>query len=677
MATRPTEPGRERVFALAACCSVLLALAGAVVAGLYRRAAGDVAETEIGNAVVIGTLAVVGAVLTLVVPHNRVGRLLLAAGVIWGLGEALTEAGVYGILHRPGAVPGAPYLAAAGPALRGAGWLLAVVGVPALVPDGRLPGPRWHWLGWCIAAAAVLLPAGIMSGPVPDVRLGEWHNPLTLPAGLAGAAAGLSLTGILLAVVAIGGGVAALVARWRRGGALVHQQLLVLAAAACPPAIVLLLVPLLGGVPPWGFDLALLPLPVAIAVATLQHGLYDLRRAAHRTLLWLTMSGVVVALYALVIAVVTSVVPAGGGQWLPAAAAATAALVLVPLRAGLQRAVNRVVYGRWHEPYEVLTGLSGQLEAAGDIDRLLELTIEELRTGLDLREVGLQDMHGKPVAGVAGTAPSVLLLAYGTAVGRLAYLPPVRQLSDSELRLLRDVSRHLGVAMHARMLRDDLQQARERLVLAREEERRRLRRDLHDGVGPALAGLRLKAETARMLLPPGTDAAARQLQSLCEQIRATVTDVRRLVEGLRPPALDELGLLGAWDQAVRRLTEGSSVQISFAGPADLPPLPAAIEVAAYRIVVEAVANVVRHSRAQHCEITVTLSDSSLLVTVTDDGRGLPEATDHGNGLAIMRERAEELGGDVLTSSPGPGVRIEARLPIGVAVHPADGERASV
>jgi signal transduction histidine kinase len=514
-----------------------------------------------------------------------------------------------------------------------------------------------------------------MLGLAPDTRLVRWRNPLTLPADLAWAPSALSLAGILLAAISVVGGVAALVARWRRGSTLVHQQLLVLAAAACPPAVVVLLVPVLGGVPAWGFDLALLPLPVAIAVATLQHGLYDLRRAAHRTLLWLTMSGVVVALYALVVAGVTAVVPADGAQWLPAVAAAAAALALVPLRTGLQRGVNRVVYGRWHEPYEVLTALSGQLEAAADIDRLLDVTIDELRSGLDLREVGLVDVQGRTVAGDPGTAPSVPLLAYGTTVGRLAYRAPARQLSDSELRLLRDLSRQLGVAMHARMLRDDLQRTRERLVLAREEERRRLRRDLHDGVGPALAGLRLKAETARVLLPSGSDGAARQLESLSEEIRATVTDVRRLVEGLRPPALDELGLTGAWEQAVRRLTDGSGVEVLVDAPAELPPLPAAIEVAAYRIVVEAVTNVVRHSGARRCTVSVTLSGSTLLITVTDDGRGLPASADRGNGLAIMRERAEELGGEVLASSPGAGARVEARLPVGVTTRSADGERA--
>ena len=186
--------------------------------------------------------------------------------------------------------------------------------------------------------------------------------------------------------------------------------------------------------------------------------------------------------------------------------------------------------------------------------------------------------------------------AFGETVGYLAYRVPGRQLSTAEQRLLRDLARQLGGALHARLLREDLQRARERLVLAREEERRRLRRDLHDGIGPALAGLTLKTETARALLPPGTDGASRQLHDLSEEIRRTVVDVRRLVEGLRPPALDELGLAGACAQAVERLTAGAGVSASVRASDDLPALPAAVEVAAYRIVVEAVTNTVRHAQ---------------------------------------------------------------------------------
>ena len=410
-------------------------------------------------------------------------------------------------------------------------------------------------------------------------------------------------------MAAAAGAVAGLITRWRRGGPLVRQQLLFLALAACPPALVFVVVILTNGVPGWIFGVVLLPLPVAIAVAVLGHGLYDLRRAAHRTLLWLAMSGTVVGIYAVVVIAVAALVPDHHAWWPSALAAAVAALLLIPLRETLQRAVTRVVYGRWHEPYEVLADLGERLEAAADVDRLVDAAVTELTTGLDLREVSVRGLDGAAVA--AGTpadadaaAPASALQAYGTTVGWLTYRPPERQLSAAEQRLVRDLARQLGGALHARLLREDLQRARERLVLAREEERRRLRRDLHDGIGPALAGLTLKTETARALLPPASDGASRQLHDLSEEIRRTVVDVRRLVEGLRPPALDELGLAGACTQAVERLTAGAASPSACDASDDLPALPAAVEVAAYRIVVEAVTNTVRHASARRCEVSL-------------------------------------------------------------------------
>ena len=661
------RPARGRFTAAAVGAAVVLTLAGSVIATAYDQPGTAVFADTLSLAFALAAVAVVGAVITLAVPGNRTGWLLLVAAATMGVGEAFTEAGIHGVATAPGSVPGAGYLAAVGPGLEAAGLLIAVTGVPIVFPDGRLPGPRWRWLAWSASAAAACLFLGnVVSPHGNENRLVGWQNPLGLPARYGSVADMLSAAGILLAVAATAGAVAGLAARWRRGGPLVRQQLLFLALAACPPAIVLLVILVNNGVPGWLFGLVLLPLPVAIAVAILNHGLYDLRRAAHRTLLWLTMSGAVVSIYAFVVITAAAIAPDHRAWWPSALAAALAALALIPLRESLQRGVNRVVYGRWHEPYEVLAGLGERLEAAADIDRLLAAVVTELTAGLDLRDVSVSGPDGTLVAGAApGAGPGtarVPLLAYGAAVGYLTYRTPDRPLSAAEQRLVRDLARQLGAALHARLLREDLQRARERLVLAREEERRRLRRDLHDGIGPALAGLTLKTETARALLPPGTDGASRQLHDLGEEIRQTVVDVRRLVEGLRPPALDELGLAGACVQAVERLTAGSGVTASVRVRDDLPALPAAVEVAAYRIVVEAVTNTVRHARARHCEVSVDCAPAGLAIAVADDGAGLRPPDHHGHGLAIMRERAEELGGAVTVAEAAPGVRVEARLP---------------
>ena len=677
MKSPPRAADRGRVTAAAVVAAVVLAVAGSAAGTAYDRPGTAVFAGTLSFAFAIAAVAVVGAIVTLAVPGNRVGWLMLTAAAALGVGTAFTEAGIRGVVTVPGSVPGAAYLAVLGPGLQAAGLVIAVVGVPAVFPDGRLPGPRWRWLAWSAAAAAACLFLGNVLSPTSNEnQLAHWHSPLGLPVRYGNVADALSAAGILLAVAAAAGAIAGLVARWRRGGRLVRQQLLLLALATWPPALVFLAILLNIGFPAWIFGLVLLPLPAAIAAAILHHGLYDLRRAAHRTLLWLTMSAAVVGIYAAVVITVAALVPDHHAWWPPALAAALAALALIPLRDKLQRGVTRVVYGRWHEPYEVLAGLGQDLEAAADIDRLLDAAVAELSTGLDLRDVSVRDLDGTVVTGtkgLAGSVPgtdavvgpgtvSIPLLAYGTPVGSLTYRVPDRPLSPAEERLLHDLARQLGGALHARLLRQDLQRARERLVLAREEERRRLRRDLHDGIGPALAGLTLKTETARALLPPGSDSASRQLHDLSEEIRRTVVDVRRLVEGLRPPALDELGLAGACAQAVERLTAGSGMAASVQASDDLPALPAAVEVAAYRIVVEAVTNAVRHARARRCRVSIACIPAGVAVEVTDDGTGLVASGHPGHGLAIMRERAEELGGTVTVKDGSPGVTIQARLP---------------
>jgi signal transduction histidine kinase len=692
MNSPPRAADRGRFTAAAVFATVVLAVVGSAVGTAYDRPGTAVSADTLSFAVVIAVVAVVGAIITLAVPGNRVGWLLLAAAAVLGVGTAFTEAGIHGVVTAPGSVPGAGYLAALGPGLQAAGMVIAVVWVPTVFPDGRLPGPGWRWLAWPAAAAAACLFLGNVLSPTSNEnRLAHWNSPLGLTGRYAPAAGALSAAGVLLAVGAAAGAIAGLVTRWRRGGPLVRQQLLLLALATFPPALVFLAILLANGVPGWIFGVVLLPLPAAVAVAVLHHGLYDLRRAAHRTLVWLTMSAAVVGIYAAVVITVAALLPDHHAWWPSALAAALAALVLIPLRDQLQRGVTRVVYGRWHEPYEVLAGLGEQLEAAADIDRLLAAAVAELTTGLDLRDVSVRDLDGTVITGTGAAAPgsaaavvpgviaaagpgtaSIPLLAYGTPAGSLTYRVPDRPLSAAEERLLHDLARQLGGVLHARLLREDLQHARERLVVAREEERRRLRRDLHDGIGPALAGLTLKTETARALLPPGSDGASRQLHDLSEEIRRTVVDVRRLVEGLRPPALDELGLAGACAQAVERLTAGAGLAANVDACDELPALPAAVEVAAYRIVVEAVTNTVRHARARRCQVSIALTPAGLSVEVTDDGAGLAAAGQPGHGLAIMRERAEELGGIVTVTNGSPGVTVQARLPAVTAPAPLPG-----
>jgi signal transduction histidine kinase len=353
----------------------------------------------------------------------------------------------------------------------------------------------------------------------------------------------------------------------------------------------------------------------------------------------------------------------GGASWLPWAAAAVVAVLFAPLRDVLQRTVNRLTYGRWDEPYDVLAEIGQRLGAATDVDRLLDELVAQL-TALGLRDVVISDGR----TGIAGSAEEqvsesdlLTLSAYGKTVGLLAFRQPVPPLRARDRRLLEDLAAQLGGVLHARQLLLDLQGSLERTVLAREEERRRLRRDLHDGLGPALAGHLLRLDVIAGQITT-SDGLRVEIDRLRVELQATVGEVRRVVEGLRPAALDELGLAGALTQAGQQLGPGSSTDV-VVRIGELPPLPAAVEVAAYRIVSEAMTNSVRHAGARTCRVDVEASAGWLRVQIADDGCGFASSAGVGHGLQTMRERAEELRGRLLLESvSGTTIRVDLPLP---------------
>lgn len=447
-------------------------------------------------------------------------------------------------------------------------------------------------------------------------------------------------------------------------------------------------------VPASWIGLAALPLPLGIAIGILRDRLFDIDVVVRRTLVYGGLSVGVVASYLAVVSVVGVVLGGQTGYGASLFATGVAALVALPLRDVLQRAVTRLLYGERDQPVLAIRRLGQRLELATDPVRAFPAIVDTVADSLRLPYVALEviDEAGRPAVAAERGRPSgesvALDLGNGTEiVGRLllGVRAGERGFRADELRLLEDLGRQAGAAIHALRLRDDLARSRERLVLAREEERRRLRRDLHDGLGPSLAAIGLRAEAAGATLAHDPAEAQRLLSELGTDVQATLADVRRLVEGLRPPALDELGLVGAIRaQAARLAGDGTSSAIEItvvAEPLPLPELPAAVEVAAYRIVAEALTNAVRHAGARTCRVRLEAADD-LAVEVVDDGRGLPRGVTHGAGLESIHARAAELGGTVrVERRRGGGTRVLARLPIGgraaTATVPADGLPGSV
>ena len=204
------------------------------------------------------------------------------------------------------------------------------------------------------------------------------------------------------------------------------------------------------------------------------------------------------------------------------------------------------------------------------------------------------------------------------------------------------------------------------IVSTREEERRRIRRDLHDGLGPSLTGVGMGLHTVvRRLGRSDADPPTLALLSrLADEVEASVGEVKRIVRDLRPTALDDHGLAGALTEFVRGLHGVLEVELDL--PTDEPVLPAAVEVATYRIATEALTNVVRHAAASSCRLRLVVDDH-VDIDVTDDGVGIAPSQRAGVGMATMRERATELGGTLAVVAVLPhGTRVHAMLPLVVA-----------
>ncbi len=418
---------------------------------------------------------------------------------------------------------------------------------------------------------------------------------------------------------------------------------------------------------------------MAAAIAILRYRLYDIDLIINRTLVYSALMAGVAGLYGLVVGALGAVFQARGNWFVSLVATGMAAILVQPMRDWLQRLVNHVMYGERDDPYAVLAGLSRRLEGSLSPEATLPAVVETVAAALKLPYVAIAlkqegDFKIEASYGLAGEKPVQLPLIYqGEMVGqlRLSTRAPNELFTPGEERLLRDIARPIGVTAHTviltrdlRRLAEDLQRSREALVLGREEERRRLRRDLHDDLGPQLASLKLNLDVARNLVRRDPEAAETLLLDLRSQSQAAIADIRRLVFDLRPPALDELGLIGAVREYVRQISSQGSLQIGLDSPEGLPPLPAAVEVAAYRIIREALTNFVRHSQGRNGRVKIRANGRYLQVEVQDDGLGLPEAIRPGVGLNSMRERAVELGGAcTIEALPQGGTRVFARLPL--------------
>jgi len=713
-----------------AVCAVLLSAATLLLD--VANAGSDIPSAAALSAGWLGALTglaqvIPGSLLLRRLPRHPVAWILVASGSFWVVDSFCASWTGYAVFTQPG-LPGASATFYVYQRL-GAALLLGLPLLLLVFPSGRLPAePLWRRLSLASIALTALLPVllAVVPSSVAERFAGEPLPPelqslnldpvsIELPYGVWQVLLTIAYAGVFLSMVVP---LLVVVRRYRSSDVVGRAQLRWLVWAAVVDLLAIV-AGMLSPDPVAGVLLAVAVActSVAVVVAVTRHRLYEVDRLISATVLYALLAVAVLAVDVLVFALAGAML---GQRDSALVAIAVVAALYAPLRGWLGALVQRVRRGSRDDPYAVVSALAEQLEvssapeqqllavtrAVGEAFRSPYVRIEIERPSGEKQVVEHGHRSGREVA---------LPVVYrGERIGQLTLCPGGRsELSEHDQRLLGDVVRQAAAAARASELSAGLQSIRQQLVTAREEERRRLRRDLHDSLGPSLGAVALRIETARNLARRSPEEADRLLEAATADVAAVLADVRRLVHDLRPPALDELGLVRAIEQLARRLESPRlAVSVDGAGIAGAE-LPAAVEVAAFRIVSEALNNVVRHSGARRCAITLWVAEGeperhavrvgnggragngsrvgnggrvgagglrghggpggrALEVEVRDDGSGIPADAAAGVGMLSLRERAAELGGSASVECPdGGGTVVRAALPFnGVGVTDA-------
>ena len=417
--------------------------------------------------------------------------------------------------------------------------------------------------------------------------------------------------------------------------------------------------------PEFLFLLSYTLIPVAVAIGVLRYGLLGIELALRRTLLYVPLTVMVALVVGGLTTALARLAPEGPLPLL--AASAVVAVVLVPVAAWMRRAVDRLVLGERADPLAVVDRVGAGLEVEHD-DPVASM-LEAVASAADA-SYAVVTGRGRAAACPGRWRPEspccgcplrhggkdLGVLEVGAATGQ-------RSPTGRDLRLVTALAPQLAVVVRSRRLTQDLARARSRVTRATLAERDRLRRDLHDGLGPSLSGIALGLEAASTAYDTDPDAIPELLRRTRAEADAAVREIRRVLDGLRPGALDLHGLDGAVRDTASSLGMGRPGAPHFDLCSDLPPLlPPSIEEAAFRIAAESLTNVVRHSHADHCAVRLQRANGDLRVQVIDDGWGLGVDQSQGHGLDSMRRRAADVGGSLTIDPADPQRHCRHRRP---------------
>lgn len=667
--------GRRGAAAWVVCwLAAVLGLGGLVFVALGGDWEGFIASRQADAPLIAIVGGLFGALIVRQRPRNPVGWLFLVNAFCYGLHNLLEQYATYALRYRPGSLPGGALAAwmATPPLILAAAALALII---LLFPNGIATSDRWRRakVGTLAVTFGALCGVGIVSWPLRGLALLATSPE---PAGSRGraflAVTGLSQAGLgACALLSL----ESLILRYRQATGVARQQLKWFALGAVPSIVLIIGYHFLGGLTSGLIGaVASVPLMVGITVAIVRHRLYDIDRLISRAVSYATLSILLAGVYLTAATLLGRVLGsvAGGSTLVTAGAAVVATAVFQPLRRAVQEEADRRFRRRSYRARAViaryLDDIGDRGSEPGALGSALAASLDDpsAQVGLWLGsyeryvdESGADVTLPGPRSGQACTRIDRGREHLGVVVHRQALL-------EDEPELLNAVARAAGLALdHARLRAQVLVQLREvrasraRILAASDAERRRVERDLHDGAQQRLVVLGLTLRRLRSQADlEGADRLAEQLEQTAADVGAALTELRELARGLLPPILTEQGLLAA----ITSLAERTSVSSAVECDTDRR-YPTPVETAAYYVVAEALANVVKHAHARRVMVTVTHRPDELHVTVSDDGVGGAKVAP-GSGLSGLRDRVDAVEGRLsIDSVPGRGTRIAAELPI--------------
>ena len=634
--------------------TIPLSLAGDVMSRPQVVAAGP----DLWMGLIVAGFALSGAALIHLRPRNWIGWILVGSGLLQVTNVAADAYATRALTDPDQSLP----LGLAAAWLASWTWfpslLLPVIVLPPLYPTGRPASVFWSWhvrvslVGIGLAVLAVATASGGVDDTVRGTQL-PWDTPTwwLWMVGLPAVVLLISTT----TVTVIGTLIRAIRARTPE-----RQQLLWLfSVVAAMVATVFTEYRVLFAVT-YGL------VPVAVTIGVLRYRLLGIEVVLRRTLLYVPMTLLVALVIGGLTTAFTRLVPEGPLPLL--VASFVVAVLVVPVAARLRTLVDRLVLGERADPLALVDQVGAGLEVEHD-DPVASM-LEAVASAAGTPYAGVRDLHGGVLAKVGETAGRTLDLPLrhrGVHLGTLTIGPRrgATEVTEQDARLVTALAPHLAVVVGAAQLAEELARERTRVTTATLAERDRLRRDLHDGLGPSLAGIALGLQAASAAHRIDPDAVPELLQRTRAEAEVAVREIRRVLDGLRPTSLDLHGLEGAVRDTASSLGLGHPGGPAFDLKTDaLPLLPPQIEDAAFRIVAESLTNVARHSAATHCAVRLHQANGDLRVRVFDDGRGVGAGAGSGHGLDSMRRRAADVGGSLLVECANPhGTLVTAVLPL--------------